>query len=386
MSLTQQEFLTVVDQTSPDVINIWYSNTEPLTVFGFTIPVIDNQNTNAIQLLQAVQQINMTLNGYNYTFDILDRAERTAPDGTTYYFFDIDDLIINPAADDIGILIDQVIFIIPGLQDISFLGGDYDALLNNVDLNRLSTNIMVSDRFKVVGGVGSLNPLNIQALRTQTAEKASIQDSNYEISGWSNARYRGTQSDSTEYGGIASAIAGKIFEGSIFPLSLSTSSINLQASSSQVIYSEYFFSSDQDLPTTPVLVDTSYRTVDTTIPPSDTEIQIRSISTSDPGIFIGDIIKILPDSGTTNELMRVTNFQPFFTNFIIKVDRGWNSTPISDVYGTSNLTIQKVGSTGPVKIYELEGNRIQGVLAGQLLVKESLEIIKTDVLGQLLPG
>ncbi len=381
MSLTQSEFLTIVDQTSPDTINIWYSDTEPLTVFGLTIPVLDLTNTNVTELLQAIQGVNMTINGYNYTFQIETRSQRTAL-SITYYFFDVVDQQVNSLADDTPILVNQVIFVIPGLQDINFLGGDYDALINNVDANRTSTDIMVSDRYKVAGGIGSTNPLNIDALRTLTAERASVQDSNYSISGWINSRYDGTQTDRTTYGGVDSALTGKFFEGSLFPLSVDTPSIQRQITSSQVIYDQYLYTGNDDLPTVPELVDTGMIGDQATLSAVATQITVQ-YDFQGVGINVGDIIKI--QSITTNtEYMRVTAIQPVGVSFILTVDRGWNNTQRYIDPSFQNQPIYKLGAKGPTKIYKSQGNKVQGVQAGKLVVRDSGEILTLDVLGQVM--
>lgn len=380
MALTQAEFLTVVDATAPDSVNIWYSDTTPLTVFGLTVPVVDNTGLSTIELLQSAQQINLTINGYNYTFNILDRAERTvqfAGQNTTYYLFNIQDQIIDSLADDTAILPGQVLFVIPGFQNTNFFGGDYDALINNVENSRQSSNIMTSDRYKITGGPGSLNPLNIDELRNLTAERADVQDSNYSTTGWINGRYEGTSTDSTTFGGIDSAITGKSFEGSFYPSGIPTSSINQQISSSAVIFTEYLSTSQEDLPTTASIEYTRYKTVASSIAASDTQIQV-TISNFPAllDISIGDII-VIHDS---SEYMRVDNIQPFLSNLMLTVTRRWNGSP-TGTYNIGNLDIKKIKNL--TKIYQLQGNKVQGIQKGQLVIRESQEILPIDRLGQV---
>jgi hypothetical protein len=398
MSLTQEEFLTVVDLSSPDVVNVWYSNVEPLTVFGLTIPVVDNNGNNNIQLLQTVQQINLTLNGYNYTFNVISRAERTAiipqtSQQITYYFFDVEDKIIDPSSDDAGLAPDQVILIIPGIEDVTFLGGDYDALINNVENNRTSAYIVVADRYRVLGGIGSVNPLNISAIQQSIAVKASVQDSSYYITGWKNSRYEGTKTDNQEYGGVESAVTGKTFLGSLFPLSVPVESIDQQVSSSQVIYTDYLSTGREDIPIAPTFVTSSYRVITPVIPTTLTQIDInfQGGGARRFNINVGDIIRIQP---ALQEYMRVTEKTPQSGFETITVTRGWNNTPIQDVYSsTSNSEIYKLteniistADSGPVRIYRIQDNKIQAIQAGRINIKDSQETITVDVLGQLIPG
>lgn len=374
MSLTQEQFLIVAD-TNPNSINIWYSDSVPLTIFGLTVPILDNTGINTIQLLQTAQQINITINGYNYTLDILNRAERTAS-GTTYYFFDINDIQVNSLADDTSTLPDQIIFLIPGFQNTNFFGGDYDVLLNNVENSRQSSTIMLSDRYKISGGPGSLNPINIGELRNLTAERADVQDSNYTTTGWINGRYEGSKTNSITYGGVDSAVTGKFFEGSLYPSGTLPSAINQQVSSSITIYTQYLSTSDSDLPTFPTILDTKYLTV-TTIGLTDTQIQIQTDPAylTNPDISIGDIITI-----NNTEYMRVANIQPFNNNQMLTVTRRWNGSPGAS-YLSANQPIKKI--KGPTKIYQLQGNKIQGLQRGRLVVKDTQETLIIDVLGQV---
>lgn len=398
MSLTSTQFLAIVDATQPNSVNIWYSDVVPLTIYGLTVPVFDQNGNDATQLLLTAQQINITLNGYNYTFVIQSRSSRTVQyqdpsEGTletTYYFFEITPIIIDSLADDTPILLSQILIAIPDTINTTFFGGDYDALLNNVQDNRQSVNIMVADRYEIKGGPGSLNPTNIDDLITLTAQKADIQDSNYSTTGWINGRYEGTPTDSTTYGGLDSAITGKTFEGSYFPSSITTEAINNQISSSTVLYSDYLSTSQDDLPSTPTVPRTRYYT-DTPLVSSDNKIfiELAILPASYPDIYIGDIIT-MPDGLNTGleiftEYMRVENIRTVFSFsglIELTVTRRWNNTPYGaftafgiyrPIYKISNLT----------KIYQLRGNKIQGIAKGRLVIKESSDILTIDGLGQV---
>jgi hypothetical protein len=398
MPITSTQFLTIVDATQPNSVNIWYSDVEPLTVYGLTIPVFDNNGNDSTQLLSTTQQINITINGYNYTFVIQSRSSRTASyesDGesyeVTYYFFETTPVTINSLADDTSIILSQLVIAVPDTTSTIFFGGDYDALLNNVQDNRQSTNIMVADRYKIRGGPGSLNPTNIDDLITLTAQKADIQDSNYSTTGWINGRYEGTPTDSTTYGGLDSALTGRTFQGSYFPSSITTESINRQISSSNVIYTDYLSTSQEDLPSKPEEVQVKYITNGTSIiSDSDNKITIQVFDNSRPEIYIGDIItmnnNLAPGSSefTFTEYMRVENIRPLFFTFgliELTVTRRWNNTPFG-VFGTpSTRGIRKIVNL--TKVYQLRGNKIQGISKGRLIVKDSSDILTIDGLGQI---
>ena len=392
MSLTSTEFLTIVDATQPASVNIWYSDTDPLYVFGLTIPAVDNNGNDSTQLLLSAQQINITLNGYNYTFVIQSRSSRTITylgQDVTYYFFEITPIVVNSLADDTPIILSQIVVAIPNTTNTTFFGGDYDALLNNVQDNRQSANIMIADRYEIKGGPGSLNPTNIDDLITLTAQKADIQDSNYSTTGWINGRYEGTPTDSTTYGGLDSALTGKTFEGSYFPSSITTASINDQIANNTVIYTEYLSTSQEDLPSQPGTVQTKYITGGAAMSNSDTTITIEvfpNLPQTYPDIYIGDIITMGNGLSqiTFTEYMRVDNIRPapFNPQFIIlDLTRRWNGSP----FGSFSNSIQRAVFKIPdlTKIYQLGGNKIQGISRGRLVIKDSSDILTIDGLAQV---
>ena len=396
MPLTSTQFLQIVDSTQPNSVNIWYNDEEPLTVYGLTIPVIDQNGNDSTQSLLTVQQINITINGYNYTFVIQSRTSRTVTRGrgrTTYYFFEITPVVIDSLADNTPIIPSQLVIAVPDTINTIFFGGDYDALLNNVQDNRQSTNIMVADRYEIKGGPGSLNPTNIDDLITLTAQKADIQDSNYSTTGWINGRYEGTPTDSRTYGGLDSALTGKAFEGSYFPSSIPTESINRQISSSNIVYTDYLSTSQDDSPSEPEILRTKYGTVGIPILPDINQIQIYEPSflpLNYPDIYIGDIITIANDSpnpqdATFTEYMRVVNIQPFVFQYItLTVTRRWNGSPFGVFDYNEPKVIKKISNLA--KIYQLRGNKVQGISSGRLVIKDSLDILTIDGLGQIVVG
>ena len=397
MSLTSTEFLAIVDATQPNSVNIWYNDVVPLTVYGLTVPVFDQNGNDSTQLLLTTQQINVTLNGYNYTFVIQSRSSRTVPFESggesyevTYYFFEITPVTITQIADDPPILYSKLVIVVPDTTNSSFFGGDYDALLNNVQDNRQSTNIMVADRYEIKGGPGSLNPTNIDDLISLTAQKADIQDSNYSTTGWINGRYEGTPTDSRTYGGLDSALTGKPFEGSYYPTSITTESINNQIANNTIIYTEYLSTSQDDLPSIPDSpVQTKYYIPNGAVADNSTSLTTAAL----PGdistyldIYIGDIITMGNGlaQDTYTEYMRVNNIRPAPFNSqltILDVTRRWNGSPFGTFLNSDFRSIFKISNL--TKIYQLGGNKIQGISKGRLVVKDTSDILTIDGLAQV---
>jgi hypothetical protein len=84
--------------------------------------------------------------------------------------------------------------------------------------------------------------------------------------------------------------------------------------------------------------------------------------------------------------MRVDNIQlSVFAGFVtLTVTRRWNGSP-SGVFTTSTQReIRKISNL--TKIYQLRGNKIQGISSGRLVVKDTLDILTIDGLGQIIVG
>ena len=248
---------------------------------------------------------------------------------------------------------------------------------------------MVADRYKIKGGPGSLNPTNIDDIITLTAQKADIQDSNYSTTGWINGRYEGTPTDSTTYGGLDSAITGKTFEGSYFPSSVTTASINDQISNNTIIYNEYLSTSQDDLPSQPTTVQTKYYTNGAAISNSDNTITIQVFPNLSPtylDIYIGDIITMGNGTGQIGftEYMRVDNIRPSFFNpqlQILDLTRRWNGSPFGSFSNSVGRAVFKISNL--TKIYQLRGNQIQGISRGRLVIRDSSDILTIDGLAQV---
>ena len=111
---------------------------------------------------------------------------------------------------------------------------------------------------------------------------------------------------------------------------------------------------------------------------------IKLINVKD--IYIGDIITMgNGNTGNTfTEYMRVDNVQPLLYSFgfiELTVTRRWNGSP----FGLFSIPIARAIFKIPnlTKIYQLNGNKIQGISRGRLVIKESSEILAVDGLGQV---
>jgi hypothetical protein len=96
-NLTQQEFFDIAD-LYPEGINIWCTESTPVTVLGVTVPFTDNEGNDVEDTLQQVQTITLPVDndpGATVELQITSRVIRgTAP--LRYYFFLVESKNIHP--------------------------------------------------------------------------------------------------------------------------------------------------------------------------------------------------------------------------------------------------------------------------------------------------
>lgn len=272
------------------------------------------------------------------------------------------------------------VIILPTEEQSIFIGSINDVLVNNAIENRTSTYIQVSDRASRL--VGSTNPVNISSIRNNTAIKASIQDSNYQDTGWSNGRYSGTLTDSLTFGGIDPATNGTSFTGAIFASGLSTAEV-LSTVSQGITYSEYFFKGSLTYPT--FISELTNLQPNATVIVTQTYMDLKATGAGVPYIpKIGDILIVtLSGLGSiADEYMKVTAFENVGGPAgRIYVERGWGGTPIYEQTATADIY-----RITPVEIFKIEQSKLQGVEKGKLYVKDSGEVLLINTLGYLVTG
>jgi hypothetical protein len=263
---------------------------------------------------------------------------------------------------------------------------------------------MLSDRYKISetsGSNGYTGPLNIVQLLTGSAVKADVQDSNYNDTGWVKARYEGTSTSIKDYL-VESAVNGKIFQASIYPQGTATDQIKFQITSSQVLYSDYFYSGTGDKPGYNVIESGFRVTGSNNIPVPTAGIPANTYSQGDtyndflfyikPYEYLGyspnplnpgDIITVETGASTTTDLMSVQAVGQLFTSegkvyYSVLVKRGYGNTGLATFSAASDLEVKKVT---PVKLYELKGNKVQGLPQSKVVVKETGDILLIDEFG-----
>jgi hypothetical protein len=380
--MTQEEFFAYanLDNHSGDV-NIWYTGSNPSTILGITVPVNSNVNGSVVNIsaqLAQVQQITIPQpSGYQIIVEVNTRSLNESPNGTRYYLFLVNEISTTGITGGSAV---GGIYLSPDINAYEFSVSPYNVLGGSVEDNRESNYIMKADK-STAGSTtvptGYSGPANIYALLSGSAEIAVTQDSNYSLTGWSNARYNGTKTDIYDYQSPP-LLSGTVFQGSNYPTTVPISQIKNQISSSTVIYSDYFYAGAEDTPgysRKPLL----YVTSGSSVPSSSTEFFIRT-SILNPNnltgsISVGDLIQI----GGFDEIMRISllGVPPGSAPGTLRVRAGRNINRTADIapVGSDGWGLYRIN---PVQLYELESNRLNGVVKGYMVVRDTGAILTLD--------
>lgn len=360
-NLTQQEFLDIAD-LYPGEINIWCTESNPVQVLGVTIPFRDNESNNVENTLEQVQTITLPVdNDTNSTVELIitSRVIRgIAP--SRYYFFIVQNREITPYISPIENeqIQDGRVILLPNLRGGSFYVSDYNVTLNTAQNSRVSDNILE---------------------RTSTTF-AAVQDSLYSDTGWINARYEGSSTNSQTYSSIDSAILGSAFQGTYYPIQTPDVEIN-NIDVSERSYLEYFHTSPKTYPSYSIETPPLFSLALSSASPSASFLIVQ------PDQFIkpfkqyqpGDLLRLA--EGT--EVLKVDEMYRLNTNnqYALNVTRGWGDTEKQEILVDNYLF--KINS---IRIFELEGNKPSPVKQGKIRIKDTGYIVYTDLLGYVISG
>ena len=392
--MTQAEFIAYVQITpNQSQVNIWYSDTAPYTVQGLTIPTVNVLGQDITAYLDQVQQVivPISIGGVvqDTTLNITTRQSYTTPGGN-FYFFTITPYVASSITQGAfsGSLAE--VSFTPAIDVNVFNESPYNVLQGLVEETRKSDYIMLSDRYKVgaPGLPGYTGPTNINQLLAGSASLADVQDSLYSDTGWINARYNGTVTDSTDYK-VSPAVTGKIFKGSQYPYSgfaADITPIKYQISSSIVIYSDYFYTGEGD---TPGFSSTYLPNIvvsgSTLSNNSGTNIFVKHSSGGDPSPFlpsIGDTIAFDGGAGSSLsdnfETAFITGISLFATTpiivYILSVFRPYDGS-------TAQVSISDgdtLFTTSPTQILQISSNKATGLNKSLMVVEETGKILTLD--------
>ena len=369
-NLTQQEFFDIAD-LYPGGINIWCTESTPVTVLGVTVPFTDNEGSNMENTLEQVQTVTLPVDndpGATVELQITSRVIRgTAP--FRYYFFTVEPRNITsyisytiPFLNEV--VQDGEVILLPNLRGGSFYVSDYNVILNTAQDNRLSDYIV----------------------KDTSATFAAIQDSLYSDTGWINARYEGTTTNNLTYSSIDSAILGASLQGTYYPLQTPDAEIN-NVDVAERTYLEYFHNSPQTYPAfaleTPYLfyMDQQYLDVNTTQIVIRATLTNRPLTTYQPGDLL--IKRGVSPAVYGQEVLKVISMTKITAgnDYTLEVARGWNNTPKEVL--SANDELYKIQS---IRMFELEGSKPSPVKQGKIRLKDTGYIVYTDLLGYAVSG
>ena len=371
--MTQQEFLSIAQQY-PDTLNVWVTDTLPYTILGLTVPVVDSENINVASYLEQVQIVTLPVDeSQAVQLQIIDRSTQYSI-GIVYYFFTVEQLQIANIGD-LSVLAGSVIFS-PGSEGGLFSNSPYNALQGNAEQPRQSAYIFQ---------YGSIT-------------KANIQDSLYSDTGWTNARYNGSKTDKAEYISIEPAIAGNTFDGSYYSRDVTDIQIADQTATDRV-YVPYFHTGKEQLPN--YNVSFANAKLQGTLAPNLTTATISlspyefltPASSGSLELQVGDLLKIsmVGSTGSTDptatpeEVVKLESISKITgqETYIITLKRGWSR---STQYSSTYPAFAHIYKIDPVRIFQLQGNKVQGVSQGKIRIKETGDIAYVDPLGFVTTG
>jgi hypothetical protein len=381
--MTEAQFLAIhLQQNGNNIntannINVNYdvvSGTGYIT--GFTVTTladpIRSEVVDVSTILERATKVSFNLNGVLYDLPIQSREQYFLPlPGNSFYYFRVNPSVTFsiaslPSGIDTVPVTGIVTSITPFISNFEFEYGDYNAVFGNSTLIRRSKKIMQSDRLK-----STTTPTNFAAIASGSATLAEVQDSNYTNTGWTHARYIGSKTSTSTYGGISPAATGRSFEGEVYRAGAPSNNICSQSLANRVL-NTLFFTGNTEFPEYSEA--SSSLSVSTTIDLAETRIPVTITSPTSASVDTGTIIRI------GSELMRVVSTD--YLDSSIYVERGYLSTS-SSLVSTSGEPIIRIA---PVQIFSIDNNatnKTNTVYTSKIWVKETEEVIYTDSYGMV---
>ena len=356
------------------------------------------ESTDLNSVLEQIERIKFTFvipNGNNIDFDveITNRAyyENNGTNSFFYFLFtpitlpDIENTPYSTYMQDEYQTV-EVTFT-PYLLDITFGFSEYNATIGNAIENRKSQIRVESDRVE-----DTVLPSNWEAIISGSAFPATVQDSLYYDTGWTNGRYNGTDIDAGGNAGITPAFTGTPFRGEVFSRDTNNAFI-CSTARKQVDYVDLLHTSTTPLPTFTtgsigaVIALNEYP--GNFMKASDTVLYLSTLSVVDsPGTKVIEKNTILLFQNLTDpsiyELMRVSNIDTTISPTQYTVQRGYgDTTAVSYQVGTSNPAYL----VSPFDIFLFEQENVKYVRlinSSKILVQGNSTVVDTDDYGNVI--
>lgn len=359
--MTELEFILAHTQdpkeyNTPYTININYDEIGDGKgkITGITvtnIPLISSDIRNVEEQLGQLEEITFRIDNQKYTCkpETIEHYPNTAQPEYSFYYYRITPIIFT-----IGTLegIEIPVNVQPYLDQTLYKNSDYNPLINNVEDQRTSYIVMECDR-----NYGTVNPSNLQAIQSGSATKASIQDSLYSDTGWTNSRYNGTKTSSQNYLGLIPILQGSTFTGEVFANQISNGLICSYSLADRK--TSTLFTTGKDLvPKYNGLLATRYKAAEAITSATATRVKLAittdSLYISSSLVYVNDIIAL--SNGLSTEYMKISNIEEVENGRIeVTVLRAYEqkptlplsnipvNTPVNRLDSTSLYTYGKIG-------------------------------------------
>jgi hypothetical protein len=329
-------------------------------------------NTYIENVLEQIETVKFTFNNIIYNLNITSKS--FYPATNPFFYFTVEPAYIPNFLDGDQFIVQtlQVTFT-PYLRDLQFGFSEFNPLISNASENRKSKKIQQSDRNEQ-----TVRPTNSSSLFTLTANPASIQDSLYSDTGWSNSRYQGSSTSALESAGIPPALTGRSFVGEVFSSDSDTAYI---CALDNRLSQELFHAANAELPVAGLTQ--IELTLSSGLGPIQKLINYSTISDSG-SIDVGDVL--FSNEGLVlgvpkDEYVKVVGISVVNKTILVSRDI-YRTNPIRPTY----LIGDKFTKVGRFDIFRFENtgqNRIQLVNNSRIYVNGNNTIIDTDDYGQI---
>ena len=294
-------------------------------------------------------------------------------------------ILVNEQGEYDDLRTDVQVNITPYISSLTFSFNEDNAIIGNAIQARRSGIKQESDRGQV-----DINPSNIDAITLQVAKKAEVQDSLYSITGWTNARYKGTKTSARTLNEIPPTLRGTPFIGEEFTRESPSNTICLITESDRIL-EDYLWAGDSELPKvsyatfldteTGVRRDNIGVIQNITLSEIDETSNITVNTQGTPILFrpkVGDLLDI---EGEVVKVLKILNTVPGSTVF--KAQRGFNNT--ERVSGElEDVKVRRLELKDRVFKFTTGLEKVEAVNDRRIWVRDLDTIIYTDEFGRIL--
>lgn len=203
----------------------------PYTIQGLTIPFSSLEGVNVLSPLKEVEAIRFQFSPGDITAQVIGRQKK---DG--YFYLKTEPIVINeiPSANVANEYVFKgAEFIFKPYFEINFFNNDYNPLQNNTNESKVNVVRQVVDRVS-----SQATPTNLNAILSQSAEPAQIQNCSYTKSSIILGRYEGTKETDNNIPGNLPAQGLVRFKSEIYPIDSDVTTIKqTQLSDREVVVS-----------------------------------------------------------------------------------------------------------------------------------------------------